>query len=109
LQIALQTGAQAIVTMDDQLINFLRARIVELALRHKLPVMSQLRAELHARGFGRRGRQHRRRSPQWPQPTSPSSAGEVPEQRVGRGIGPSGVESRRIRLLRVVFALICAR
>jgi putative ABC transport system substrate-binding protein len=55
LQIALQTGAQAIVTMDDQLINFLRARIVELALRHKLPVMSQLRAELHARGFGRRG------------------------------------------------------
>jgi hypothetical protein len=40
---------------------------------------------------------------------SPSSAGEAPDQRVGRGIGPSGVESRRIRLLRVVFALICAR
>jgi hypothetical protein len=109
LQIALQTGAQAIVTMDDQLINFLRARIVELALRHKLP-MSQLQAS-YMRGFGRRGslgsiggdRRSGRSLRRLPR------QGEVPEQRVGHGIGPSGVESRRIRLLRVVFALICAR
>jgi putative ABC transport system substrate-binding protein len=51
VQIALQTGAQAIVTMDDQLINFLRARIVELALRHKLPVMGEFRPMTAAGGL----------------------------------------------------------
>ena len=40
-QAAVQAGAEVIVTMDDQLVNFLRARIVELAMRHKLPVMGE--------------------------------------------------------------------
>jgi ABC-type uncharacterized transport system substrate-binding protein len=51
LQAAVQAGAQAIVTMDDQLINFLRARIVELALRHKLPVMGEFRPMTAAGGL----------------------------------------------------------
>ena len=38
---AQQAGAQAIVTLEDALIIFLGARIVELAMRHKLPVMGE--------------------------------------------------------------------
>jgi putative ABC transport system substrate-binding protein len=51
LQTAVQTGVQAVVTMDDQLINFLRARIVELALRHKLPLMGEFRPMTAAGGL----------------------------------------------------------
>jgi putative ABC transport system substrate-binding protein len=48
---AVQAGTQAVVTMDDQLINFLRARIVELAMRHKLPVMGEFRPMTAAGGL----------------------------------------------------------
>jgi putative ABC transport system substrate-binding protein len=37
--------------MDDPLINFLRARIVELAMRHKLPVMGEFRPMTAAGGL----------------------------------------------------------
>src|SRR5712691_8432900 len=50
-QAAVQASAQAVVTMDDQLINFLRARIVELAMRHKLPVMGEFRPMTAAGGL----------------------------------------------------------
>jgi putative ABC transport system substrate-binding protein len=50
-QAAVQASAQAVVTMDDQLINFLRARIVELAMRHKLPVMGEFRPMTAAGGI----------------------------------------------------------
>jgi putative tryptophan/tyrosine transport system substrate-binding protein len=38
---ALQAGAQAILTLEDTLMVFLRARIIEIAMRHKLPVMGE--------------------------------------------------------------------
>ena len=38
---ALQAGAQAIVTLEDALIIFMRVRIIELAMRHRLPVMGE--------------------------------------------------------------------
>ena len=50
-QAAVQAGAEAVVTMDDQLINFLRARIVELAMRNKLPVMGEFRPMTAAGGL----------------------------------------------------------
>jgi putative ABC transport system substrate-binding protein len=50
-QAAVQTGIQAVVTMDDPLINSLRARIVELAMRHKLPVMGEFRPMTAAGGL----------------------------------------------------------
>ena len=37
--------------MDDQLINFLRAQIVELAMRNKLPVMGEFRPMTAAGGL----------------------------------------------------------
>ena len=43
LQAAATAGAQAIVTMDDSLIGFLRNRIVEFSLRFKLPVVGEFR------------------------------------------------------------------
>jgi len=50
-QAAVQASAQAVVTMDDQLINFLRAHIVELAMRHQLPVMGEFRPMTAAGGL----------------------------------------------------------
>jgi putative ABC transport system substrate-binding protein len=50
-QAAVQAGVQAVVTMDDQLINFLRARIVDLATRGKLPVMGEFRPMTAAGGL----------------------------------------------------------
>jgi putative tryptophan/tyrosine transport system substrate-binding protein len=50
-QAAVQAGAEAVVAMDDQLINFLRARIVELAMRYKLPVMGEFRPMTAAGGL----------------------------------------------------------
>jgi ABC-type uncharacterized transport system substrate-binding protein len=50
-QAAVQAGVQAVVTMDDQLINFLRARIVDLATRRKLPVMGEFRPMTGAGGL----------------------------------------------------------
>jgi putative tryptophan/tyrosine transport system substrate-binding protein len=50
-QAAVQAGVQAVVTMDDQLINFLRARIVDLATRRKLPVMGEFRPMTAAGGL----------------------------------------------------------
>jgi ABC-type uncharacterized transport system substrate-binding protein len=38
---ALRADAQAIVTLEDALILFLRQRIIELAMRHKLPVVGE--------------------------------------------------------------------
>src|SRR5207248_1430566 len=43
LRAAIQANAHAIVTMDDPLIQSQRARIVELALRHRLPVMGEFK------------------------------------------------------------------
>jgi putative ABC transport system substrate-binding protein len=37
----LQADAQAIVTFEDAVINFLRQRIIDTATRHKLPVMGE--------------------------------------------------------------------
>jgi putative ABC transport system substrate-binding protein len=51
LPAAVQAGVQAIITMDDQLINFLRTRIVELAMRHKLPLMGEFRPMTAAGGL----------------------------------------------------------
>src|SRR5262245_52249492 len=51
LPAAVQAGVQAIITMDDQLINFLRTRIVELAMRHKLPLMGEVRPMTAAGGL----------------------------------------------------------
>ena len=50
-QAAVQAGIQAVVTMDDQLINFLRVRIVDLATRRKLPVMGEFRPMTAAGGL----------------------------------------------------------
>ena len=41
---AVQAGAEAVITMDDLLILFHRPRIVELAMRQKIPVMGEFRA-----------------------------------------------------------------
>jgi putative ABC transport system substrate-binding protein len=43
LRAAMQANAHAIVTMDDPLIQSQRARIVELALRQRLPVMGEFK------------------------------------------------------------------
>jgi putative tryptophan/tyrosine transport system substrate-binding protein len=50
-QAAVQAGIQAVVTMDDPLINFLRVRIVDLATRRKLPVMGEFRPMTAAGGL----------------------------------------------------------
>src|SRR5262245_12555782 len=50
-QTAMQAGAQAVVTMDDPLINSLRGRIVELATRHKVPLMGEFRPMTAAGGL----------------------------------------------------------
>jgi putative ABC transport system substrate-binding protein len=39
--LAVKADAQAIVTMEDALISFLRKRIIELAMRHMLPVIGE--------------------------------------------------------------------
>ena len=43
-QAATQAGAQALVTMDDPMIQLRRGHIVELAIRHRLPLMGEFRA-----------------------------------------------------------------
>ena len=43
LRAAMQAGAQAIVTMEDPLIQASRTRIVELAMRQHVPVMGEFR------------------------------------------------------------------
>ncbi len=43
LRAAMQAGAQAIVTMEDPLIQASRALIVELAMRQHVPVMGEFR------------------------------------------------------------------
>jgi putative tryptophan/tyrosine transport system substrate-binding protein len=43
MRAAMQAGAQAIVTMEDPLIQASRARIVELAMRQRVPVMGEFR------------------------------------------------------------------
>jgi putative ABC transport system substrate-binding protein len=45
---AVHADAQVIVTLEDALIIFLRERIIELAMRHKLPVMGEFSAMCHA-------------------------------------------------------------
>ena len=50
-QAAVEAGAEALVTMDDQLVNFLRARIIALAMGHKLPVMGEFRPMTAAGGL----------------------------------------------------------
>lgn len=44
----LQAGAQAIITLEDTLIVFLRERIIETAMRHRLPVMGEFRPMANA-------------------------------------------------------------
>jgi ABC-type uncharacterized transport system substrate-binding protein len=41
---ALQADAQAIVTLEDALMSFIRQRIIDAAMRHKLPVMGEFNA-----------------------------------------------------------------
>jgi putative tryptophan/tyrosine transport system substrate-binding protein len=41
---ALKDDAQSIVTLEDAIILFLRQRIIELAMRHRLPVMGEFGA-----------------------------------------------------------------
>jgi putative ABC transport system substrate-binding protein len=48
LQAALQAKAQAIVTMDDPVVQSQRARIVAFAMRQRLPVMSEFRPATEA-------------------------------------------------------------
>jgi putative tryptophan/tyrosine transport system substrate-binding protein len=48
LQTAVQTNAQAIVTMDDPVVQSQRGRIVAFAMRQRLPVMSEFRAGTEA-------------------------------------------------------------
>jgi len=50
-QAAAQTNAQAVVTMDDPLIQLNRARIVEKAMRQRVPVMSEFRLTAAAGGL----------------------------------------------------------
>jgi len=51
LRAALQANAQAIVTMDDPLIQSNRARIIEFALQHRLFVMGEFRVMAVAGGL----------------------------------------------------------
>jgi putative ABC transport system substrate-binding protein len=44
LQSAQKSNAQAVVTMDDPMIQLNRARIVEIAMRQRVPVMGEFRA-----------------------------------------------------------------
>jgi len=44
LQSAQNSNAQAVVTMDDPMIQLNRARIVEIAMRQRVPVMGEFRA-----------------------------------------------------------------
>jgi putative ABC transport system substrate-binding protein len=48
LQAAVQANAQAIVTMDDPVVQSQRARIVAFAMRQRLPVMSEFRPATEA-------------------------------------------------------------
>jgi len=48
VQEAAQTGAQALITLDDVLIQSHRAQILDLALRRKLPVVGEFRAFVDA-------------------------------------------------------------
>ena len=50
-QFAVQANAQAIVTMDDPLIQSQRARIIELAMGRRLPVMAEFRPITEAGGL----------------------------------------------------------
>jgi putative ABC transport system substrate-binding protein len=51
LQSAIQANAQAIVTMDDPLVQSQRVRIVEFAMRQHLPLMSEHRPVPEAGGL----------------------------------------------------------
>jgi putative tryptophan/tyrosine transport system substrate-binding protein len=51
LRAATDGGAQAIITMDDPLIQSLRARIVAFGLMHHLPVMGEFRPMTEAGGL----------------------------------------------------------
>jgi putative ABC transport system substrate-binding protein len=51
LQAAVQASTQAIVTMDDPLVQSLRAHIVEFATRQRLPVVGEFRATVEAGGL----------------------------------------------------------
>jgi len=51
LRSALQESAHAVVTMDDPLVQSQRARIIDLARRRGLPVMSEFRAGPEAGGL----------------------------------------------------------
>jgi putative ABC transport system substrate-binding protein len=55
LRAAVQANAQAIVTMDDPLIQSQRARIVEFAMRQRLPVMGEFRPVPEAGGLASYG------------------------------------------------------
>ena len=55
LRAAMQANAQAIVTMDDPLIQSERARIVEFAMRQRLPVMGEFRPVPEAGGLASYG------------------------------------------------------
>jgi putative ABC transport system substrate-binding protein len=48
LQAAVQANAQAIVTMDDPVVQSQRERIVAFAMRQRLPVMSEFRPATEA-------------------------------------------------------------
>ena len=52
---AKQANAQAMVTMDDPLIQSERARIVEFAMRQRLPVMGEFRPVPEAGGLASYG------------------------------------------------------
>ena len=51
LRLAIQSDAQALVTMDDPLIQSQRAHIVEFAMRQRLPLMSEFRPGTEAGGL----------------------------------------------------------
>ena len=51
LQVAVQENAQAIVTMDDPLVQSQRVRIVEFAMRRSIPVMGEFRPVTEAGGL----------------------------------------------------------
>jgi putative tryptophan/tyrosine transport system substrate-binding protein len=51
LQLAIQRNAQAVVTMDDPLIQSQHARIIEFTMRQHLPLMSEFRPGAEAGGL----------------------------------------------------------
>jgi putative ABC transport system substrate-binding protein len=55
LQAAMRANAQAVVTMDDPLISSQRVRIVEFAMRQRLPVMGEFRLVPNAGGLASYG------------------------------------------------------